>query len=98
MVTPTTVLLASSLGVFMAFIDAMIVNIAFPDIRKSSPTASFGSLSWILNSVLQEVSIFAELDPALPEEIADRAEIVHISGGTHLFRAGDPADSLYVVL
>src|SRR3954469_14808659 len=49
-VTPTTVLLVSSLGVFMAFIDATIVNIAFPDIRRSFPTASFGSLSWILNS------------------------------------------------
>src|SRR4051812_2812482 len=49
-VTPTTVLLVSSLGVFMAFIDATIVNVAFPDIRKSFPTAHLGSLSWILNS------------------------------------------------
>ena len=49
-VTPTTVLLVSSLGVFMAFIDATIVNVAFPDIRKSFPSASLGSLSWILNS------------------------------------------------
>src|SRR4051812_29990009 len=49
-VTPTTVLLVSSLGVFMAFIDATIVNVAFPDIRKSFPGATLGSLSWILNS------------------------------------------------
>src|SRR5215218_3182412 len=48
--TPTAVLLVSSLGVFMAFIDATIVNVAFPDIRKSFPTATLGSLSWILNS------------------------------------------------
>src|SRR4051794_12069649 len=48
--------------------------------------------------VLHEVSIFGDLDPALLEEIADHAEIVHASGGTHLFRAGDVADSLYVVL
>ena len=43
-------LLVSSLGVFMAFIDATIVNVAFPDIRRSFPTATLGSLSWILNS------------------------------------------------
>lgn len=49
-VSPTTVLLVSSLGVFMAFIDATIVNVAFPDIRKSFDNASLGSLTWILNS------------------------------------------------
>src|SRR4051812_44933588 len=49
-VTPTTVLLVSSLGVFMAFIDATIVNVAFPDIRQSFPSADLGSLSWVLNS------------------------------------------------
>ena len=49
-VTPTAVLLVSSLGVFMAFIDATIVNVAFPDIRHSFPDARLGSLSWILNS------------------------------------------------
>src|SRR5215208_3528125 len=49
-VTPTAVLLVSSLGVFMAFIDATIVNVAFPDIRESFPSAHLGSLSWVLNS------------------------------------------------
>ena len=49
-VSATTVLLVSSLGVFMAFIDATIVNVAFPDIRQSFPTATLGSLSWVLNS------------------------------------------------
>src|SRR4051812_27930144 len=49
-VTPTSVLFVSSIGVFMAFIDATIVNIAFPDIRQSFPSADFGSLSWVLNS------------------------------------------------
>ena len=48
--------------------------------------------------VLGEVSIFHELDPALREEVAEHAEIVHVSGGTHLFRAGDVADALYVLL
>ncbi len=47
---------------------------------------------------LAEVSIFSELDPGLLGEIADRAQVVHVPGGTHLFRAGEPADALYVVL
>src|SRR5215217_5034782 len=33
--SPRTVLLVASLGVFMAFVDATIVNIAFPDIASS---------------------------------------------------------------
>ncbi len=49
-VTPTAVLLVASMGVFMAFIDATIVNVAFPDIRQSFPTATLGSLSWVLNA------------------------------------------------
>ena len=48
--------------------------------------------------ILAEVSIFRELDPSVLEEVAERAEIVHVSGGSHLFRAGDEADSLYVLL
>src|SRR4051794_6428215 len=49
-VTATSVLLVSSMGVFMAFLDATIVNVAFPDIRQSFPTATLGSLSWVLNA------------------------------------------------
>jgi predicted acylesterase/phospholipase RssA len=48
--------------------------------------------------VLAEVSIFGGLDPSLREEIAERSEVVHLAGGTHLFRAGDVADALYIVL
>ena len=48
--SPTTVLAVSSLGVFMAFVDATIVNIAFPDIAKSFPDSGISSLSWILNA------------------------------------------------
>ncbi len=33
----------------MAFVDATIVNVAFPDIHTSFPDASIGDLSWILN-------------------------------------------------
>jgi NTE family protein len=47
---PTTVLAVSSLGVFMAFVDATIVNIAFPDIAESFPDTSISSLTWVLNA------------------------------------------------
>ena len=48
--SPRTVLLVASLGVFMAFVDATIVNIAFPDIARSFEGQSVASLSWVLNA------------------------------------------------
>jgi predicted acylesterase/phospholipase RssA len=48
--------------------------------------------------ILAEVSIFRDLDAALREEIAAHAEIVQVPAGAHLFRAGDTADALYVLL
>jgi NTE family protein len=47
---PKIVLGIASLGTFMAFVDATIVNIAFPDIERSFHGSSLGSLSWILNA------------------------------------------------
>src|SRR5215470_4487615 len=44
------VLLVTSLGIFMVFLDGTIVNIAFPAIRRSFPTASLATLSWVLNA------------------------------------------------
>ena len=49
-VAPTRVLLVACFGAFLAFLDATIVNVAFPSIRESFPTVSIGSLSWILNA------------------------------------------------
>ena len=49
-VPPRTVLAVSAFGVFMAFVDATIVNVAFPDIQRSFPTASIAALSWVLNA------------------------------------------------
>jgi EmrB/QacA subfamily drug resistance transporter len=40
----------ASLGVFMAFVDATIVNVAFPNIERSFSSVSVGSLSWVLNA------------------------------------------------
>src|SRR5918994_2275394 len=47
---PTTVLAVSSFGVFMAFVDATIVNIAFPNIAQSFPESGISTLSWVLNA------------------------------------------------
>jgi NTE family protein len=47
---PRTVLAVSSLGVFIAFVDATIVNIAFPDMARSFPDTSISGLSWVLNA------------------------------------------------
>ncbi|CAA9478321.1 MAG: GTP-binding and nucleic acid-binding protein YchF, partial [uncultured Solirubrobacteraceae bacterium] len=47
---PRTVLAVASLGVFMAFVDATIVNVAFPDIERSFPGTSIAALSWVLSA------------------------------------------------
>src|SRR5215217_2873043 len=47
---PLTVLAVASLGVFVAFVDATIVNIAFPDSVRSFPDTSISGLSWVLNA------------------------------------------------
>jgi NTE family protein len=47
---PLLVLAVASLGVFMAFVDATIVNIAFPDIARSFPDTGISALSWVLNA------------------------------------------------
>ena len=46
----STVLLVASFGAFLAFLDATIVNVAFPSIRESFPGTSIGGLSWVLNA------------------------------------------------
>ncbi len=49
-VAPARVLLVACFGAFLAFLDATIVNVAFPSIRESFPEASIGGLSWVLNA------------------------------------------------
>ncbi len=49
-VSSGTVLAVASFGAFLAFLDATIVNVAFPSIRASFPTATISNLSWILNA------------------------------------------------
>jgi EmrB/QacA subfamily drug resistance transporter len=62
------VLLVTSVGVFMTFLDVTIVNIAFPDIRASFPESSLAHLSWILN--VYAIVFAAALVPA--GRLADR--------------------------
>jgi EmrB/QacA subfamily drug resistance transporter len=49
-VTPRQVLGVASLGAVLAFVDATIVNVAFPDIRSDFEDASLGGISWVLNA------------------------------------------------
>ena len=46
----STVLLVASFGAFLAFLDATIVNVAFPSIRESFPDSTISNLSWVLNA------------------------------------------------
>ncbi len=48
--SPRTVLAIASLGAAVAFVDATIVNIAFPNIERSFRGSSISSLSWVLNA------------------------------------------------
>src|ERR1700758_558567 len=44
------VLAVTSVAVFMSFLDATIVNIAFPSIRGTFAGAGLGELSWVINA------------------------------------------------
>jgi EmrB/QacA subfamily drug resistance transporter len=44
------VLGVAALGSGLAFLDASIINIAFPDLRRSFPDSGIDDLSWVLNA------------------------------------------------
>ena len=50
MSSPGAVLAVATLGTFMAFVDATIVNIAIPDIHQEFSGSSLTSVSWVLNA------------------------------------------------
>lgn len=62
------VLVVTSVAAFMALLDVTIVNIAFPDIRRTFGTEPLTNLSWILNAY--NVVFAAALVPA--GRLADR--------------------------
>src|SRR6478609_350140 len=49
-VSESRILVVAAFGAFLAFLDATVVNVAFPDIRESFPESTVGSLSWVLNA------------------------------------------------
>ena len=77
-VLPRTVLLVATVGVFMAFLDNTIVTIAFPNMLRSFPDSTIGSLSWVFNAY--NIALAALLVPA--GRLADRL------GRRRLFAAG----------
>ena len=79
---PRTVLAICSMGAAMAFIDATIVNIAFPDIARSYPEASIAQLSWVLNAYNIVFAAFLVAAGRLADLIGRRRVFI---GGLELF-------------
>jgi EmrB/QacA subfamily drug resistance transporter len=67
-----------SIAVFLAILDLFIVNIAFPAIRRSFPSASLSDLSWILSAYA--IVFAAVLVPA--------GKLADIVGRKRVFLAG----------
>jgi NTE family protein len=81
-VAPSAVLLVAGLGAFLAFLDATIVNVAFPSIRASFPGSSIGSLSWVLNAYNIVFAAFLVVCGRLADLIGRRRSY---AGGIALF-------------
>ena len=81
-VAPTRVLLVACFGAFLAFLDATIVNVAFPSIRESFPEASISALSWVLNAYNIVFAAFLVVCGRLTDLIGRRRAYV---GGIALF-------------
>jgi EmrB/QacA subfamily drug resistance transporter len=83
--SPGTVLAIASLGAAVAFIDATIVNIAFPDIARSFPGASISALSWVLNAYNIVFAAFLMAAAGIAELLGRRRVFVF---GLGLFTVG----------
>ena len=79
------VLLVSCFGAFLAFLDATIVNVAFPSIRESFPTVSIGGLSWVLNAYNIVFAAFLIVFGRLTDLIGRRRSFI---GGVAVFTLG----------
>ena len=75
-IAPPTVLLVASFGAFLAFLDATIVNVAFPSIRASFPASSISSLSWVLNAYNIVFAAFLVVSGRLADLIGRRRSYV----------------------
>ena len=83
--SPRTVLAIASLGGVIAFVDATIVNIAFPDITRSFPDAPVSSLSWVLNAYNVVFAAFLIAGAGMAESLGRRRVFVV---GLELFTVG----------
>ena len=72
------VLVVCSLAAFMAFLDATIVNVAFPSIQRSFPHVARSWLSWVLNGY--NIVFAALLIPA--------GQLADLVGRRRVFMAG----------
>jgi EmrB/QacA subfamily drug resistance transporter len=85
------VLAVTSVAVFMSFLDATIVNIAFPSIRSTFATAGLSELSWVINAY--NIVFASLLVPA--GRLADRVGRKRVFlGGVVLFLAASVACGL----
>src|SRR6516164_2799530 len=83
--SPRTVLAIASLGTAVAFIDATIVNIAFPNIARSFPGTSISTLSWILNAYNIVFAAFLMAAGRIADLLGRRRVFIF---GLELFTAG----------
>ncbi len=83
-VAERTVLLIASLGAFLAFLDATIVNVAFPSIRAAFPGSSISTLSWILNAYNIVFAAFLVISGRLADLVGRRRAF---TSGVLLFTA-----------
>jgi NTE family protein len=82
---PRTVLAIASLSGAIAFIDATIVNIAFPDIAHSFPGTPISALSWVLNAYNIVFAAFLMAAAGLADALGRRRVFIF---GLALFTAG----------
>ncbi len=74
--SPGRVLAIASLGSAVAFVDATIVNIAFPDIARSFPGTSITTLSWVLNGYNVVFAAFLMAGAGIAETVGRRRTFV----------------------
>ena len=81
---PAAVLAVASASSFLVYLDATIVNVAFPDVRASFAGATLAGLSWILSAY---GIVFAAL-------LVPGGRLADVVGGRRLFLAGLAAFTL----
>jgi NTE family protein len=98
--SPRKVLAIASLGAAVAFVDATIVNIAFPNIARSFTGTSIQSLSWILNAYNIVLAAFLVAAGRVADLLGRRRVFIfglELFTGASLLCAAAPSASLLVV-